>query len=132
MKSTGESKTLIRYDFVDSNPSGNGLSRGENLYRLRMVDNDGTFAYSRIRSVRFESGENMIVYPNPAFDRLFLKDFTKAINIRIVDMNGQAVYQSQKPASGEINLGNLTTGMHIVEITWSGGSKTTRKILVRK
>ena len=127
VKSAGESKVLAAYQFVDINPL-----HGENLYRLRLVDNDGTFAYSRVRSVRFESLENRIAYPNPANDVLFVRDYAKVVNMRIVDMNGRAVIVSPGLRDGAINTSNLATGLHMMEITWLGGSKTTQRIMIRK
>jgi hypothetical protein len=50
----GESKALLQYAFTDSNPISGGSSKGENLYRLKMVDTDERFAYSMIRSLRFD------------------------------------------------------------------------------
>jgi hypothetical protein len=126
VQSTGESKTQIDYRFVDVNPYA------ENLYRLRMVDNDGTFAYSRIRNVRFENLENRVVYPNPANDRLFIKDYTRVSDLRILDMNGKVVHRLQALKNGEVNVSQLTTGVHVVEITWPDGEKTTQKILIRE
>jgi hypothetical protein len=126
IKSTGESKALVNYNFVDDNPVS-----GENLYRLKMVDYDGTFAYSRIRSLDFEGLKQVSVYPNPVADKFFVKDFAKASGIRIVDMQGKPVYQSSI-GRGEINVSKLTAGMHIVEITWLDGNRTAEKILIQK
>lgn len=127
VKSAGESKVLAAYQFVDINPL-----HSENLYRLRLVDNDGTFAYSRVRSVRFENLENRIAYPNPANDVLFVRDYAKVVNMRIVDMNGRAVIVSPGLRDGAINTSNLATGLHMMEITWLGGSTTTQRIMIRK
>src|SRR5690606_2899906 len=43
-----ESQTLRRYSFTDKLPES-----GSNIYRLKMVDKDGTFAYSMLRNVEF-------------------------------------------------------------------------------
>ncbi|MNY42975.1 hypothetical protein D3C86_1779040 [compost metagenome] len=121
----------VDYHFVDGNP------HDENLYRLKMVDraadrNDETFAYSRIRNVRFEGLGNRFAYPNPVNDKLVIKDFTKVLNIRILDMNGKAVLLSEALENGEVNVGKLTAGLHVVEITWTDGDKTAQKILIQK
>lgn len=131
VESTGESKVRVDYHFADPDPF-DGTSGGVKLYRLRMVDNDGTFTYSRVRSVRFENQENRVVYPNPANDRLFVRDFAKASDIRIADLNGQTVIRLGDPKEGAINVGKLAAGIHVVEITWSDGTKTAQRILIRK
>src|SRR5262249_11305088 len=53
-----ESAVNQYYSFVDAAPL-----RGDNLYRLKMVDLDETFAYSRIENVNFKG--IALVYPNP-------------------------------------------------------------------
>ncbi len=49
-KSNGESTSLKNYTFSDVKPLN-----GENLYRLKMIDRDATYAYSRIQSLTFAS-----------------------------------------------------------------------------
>ncbi|MHA4740632.1 T9SS type A sorting domain-containing protein [Dyadobacter sp. MSC1_007] len=123
----GDSKGKKEYSYTDNLPED-----GENLYRLRMVDKDGTFAYSRVRSVRFEGQGNIVAYPNPTSDKLFIKDFSKVAKLRILDLNGRTVHQSKVTEDGEVNVNKLTGGLYILEITWSNGSKTTQKVLIRK
>jgi len=48
------------YTFTDHQPL-NGVS----YYRLKQVDNDGTFAHSKIASVKRGAAAQMQVYPNP-------------------------------------------------------------------
>ena len=50
-----------QYSFLDPSPV-----TGTNLYRLRMVDNDGSFSYSVIRAVKLYSTSAQKLYPNPA------------------------------------------------------------------
>ncbi|MHA4740634.1 T9SS type A sorting domain-containing protein [Dyadobacter sp. MSC1_007] len=132
VKSGGESKTTLNYNFTDLNPLTGGPSEGKNLYRLRMVDKNGTFAYSRIRTVQFENAGYAVAYPNPTSDILFIQDFPKVSNVRIVDLNGKTVHQSNTIKNGEINVSRLVAGVHIVEISWLDGSKTSQKLLIRK
>ncbi|MBE9461416.1 T9SS type A sorting domain-containing protein [Dyadobacter subterraneus] len=126
--SNGESSSLKSYSFTDKNPAD-----GENLYRLRMVDRDATFAYSRIISLAFDSlNADMSVYPNPATDKIILRDFSNITKVLISDMNGRTVLQSDKTASGEINVKNLPTGTYAVKIIRSDGGISTQKLAVVK
>lgn len=127
VQSTGESKTLVDYHFVDAHPLAE-----ENLYRLKMIDRDGTFAYSRIRNVQFENLEKGVVYPNPVIDKLFVKDLAKIVSMRILDVNGKVVLRSGTLKDGGIDISKLAAGIHVVEITWPYGEKTTQKILIRE
>lgn len=66
VSANGESKTILSYSFSDNNPLN-----GQNFYRLKMIDLDSTFAYSRINNVAFENKSLVNVYPNPAINELF-------------------------------------------------------------
>ncbi|MCF0042192.1 T9SS type A sorting domain-containing protein [Dyadobacter fanqingshengii] len=121
----GESKQQVEYSAVDSDPL-----EGNNLYRLHMIDKDGTSAYSRIRTVKFE-GVATYMYPNPVSDELTIKavDWSKVMKVEIVSSNGKKVYSSEKP-SPNVNVKNLRNGVYLVRLTNSNGSETTHKIVV--
>lgn len=128
VSSNGESKVLRNYFFTDAKPVN-----GENLYRLKMIDKDETFAYSRILSVKFD-GEtsDLSVYPNPVTDKLFIRDFMKVTQVKILDMNGRSVYQSAETSTGEVNVKNLGTGVYVVNITRLDGIQSSQKIVISK
>lgn len=129
VESTGESKVLIKYSFTDVNP----VAGSENLYRLKMVDKDETFAFSRIQSVKFDGvPADLSVYPNPVSDKLVIRDFAQVSQVNIYDLKGLGVYQSGLLRSDEISVSNLPTGVYTVRITRSNGSQTSQKIVVKK
>ncbi|WP_051664216.1 T9SS type A sorting domain-containing protein [Dyadobacter crusticola] len=135
VKSHGESKVLRDYQYTDYAPASGGPSHGENLYRLRMVDNDGTFAYSRIRSIRFDgSPSDLSVYPNPSSDKLNIRDYANVKEMVISDLNGRLVYQSASlsKGNGTVDIRYLAQGMYIVRLTCLNGESSTYKILVNK
>ncbi|WP_146202213.1 hypothetical protein [Dyadobacter jejuensis] len=49
----GDKSSNTNYSFIDKTPTYDRTRPGENLYRLKMIDKDGTFAYSRIQSLDF-------------------------------------------------------------------------------
>jgi len=125
--SSGESKVLASYQFTDARPVA-----GTNLYRLRMVDKDGTFAFSAIKPVRFEGSLRRVVYPNPAADKLFLNEPESIAKIRIFDAGGVEVYNVARKFGPEISVAGLHDGIHVVELTTAAGSIVTEKILIKK
>jgi len=79
------------YTFKDQEPV-----LGENYYRLRILDLDGSYDYSNIRLIRVKSGEaSLAVSPNPArsFERLRVKwnppPGQVQAYLNLVDVNGQ-------------------------------------------
>ena len=130
--SGGESKTLRNYSFTDSAPQN-----GENLYRLKMIDKDATFAYSRIRSVRFEgagdSGIITYVYPNPSSDRIFLSATELAVANKavIMDMNGHAVLNTTATADG-VDVRKLAAGTYVLKVSGTDGSSSVHKFVIAR
>jgi hypothetical protein len=65
----GESNEVRHYNYTDIY-----TMYGENLYRLKMVDLDESFAYSRIISVTSNKLAEVVPYPNPITEnRVFFK-----------------------------------------------------------
>lgn len=126
VKSNGESNVPRDYTFTDNNP----LS-GENLYRLRMVDFDGTFAYSKIESLRFNDIASY-VYPNPVVNSFVVKGKTDSFkSLSIINLSGKVVYEQQS-ASKTVDVAHLPNGSYIVQLTTPGGETVQQKIVIRK
>ena len=125
----GESSKLVKYEYTDSKPEA-----GTNLYRLRMVDKDATFAYSRIQSAEFNIAMKTVLYPNPAVDYLNLNvdDISLIQRIQISNFLGNSVYDKTKISadlSSRVDLKNLPSGMYIVRITRDNGNVAFSKII---
>ncbi|MCF2499602.1 T9SS type A sorting domain-containing protein [Dyadobacter chenhuakuii] len=122
----GESKQQVEYVAVDNDPIN-----GNNFYRLHMIDKDGTGAYSRIRTVKFE-GVVTYMYPNPVSEELTIKaaDWSKITKVEIVGSNGKVVYHSFGKPSPNVKVKNLLNGVYLVRLTNTNGSETTHKIVV--
>ncbi|MBF8963298.1 IPT/TIG domain-containing protein [Pontibacter sp. FD36] len=121
--------TALRQDY-QFNHKGN--FNGTRYYRLKQVDLDGTFEYSKVVAVS-SNGVNLAVgprvYPNPinADSKLvFNADRAGKLNVRIVNMNGSAVQNlSYDIEEGEntiiLNLNNnLPTGIYILMTEFNG------------
>lgn len=125
----GESSSTVKYSFSDGNPAA-----GENLYRLKMIDKDLTFAYSRIRSLTFDSNLQASFYPNPVSDQLHLNvsDWTKVSTIELISVKGQSVYKSQKTQNAEIDVSGFPAGIYIVSLHYIDGTNKSYKIVISR
>jgi hypothetical protein len=65
VKAATESRAHLDYSFQDA-----ASREGIQYYRLKMVDLDGSFAYSAIRSIDLRSTELISAYPNPVVDKV--------------------------------------------------------------
>lgn len=121
VKANGDNEFRSDYAFTDTDPAN-----GHNLYRLRMVDKDGSFSLSGIKSVKFE--QTISVYPNPVSDRLIIAGVTKG-RVEVIGTSGM-VYQklSKIPADG-INMSQLPKGVYIIKILYSGGATEIKKVV---
>jgi hypothetical protein len=116
------STTLSRYSFADPTPLV-----GVNYYRLRMVDKDGTFANSEIRSVKFERLAGVRLYPNPVVDQFKIASDVAIKEVTLYSVTGKALIKSGRKT--EFDLSHLPTGIYTLSITHTNGQVTSHKIL---
>ncbi len=97
------SNLIKQYRYVDD------LPLQELFYRLKMVDKDGTFAYSKILTVkRNNTEERLVVYPNPAKGNIRVQAKTGTYYIKLVGSDGRVL----RSWSG-IHLNNTGTQLPI-------------------
>ncbi|MCE7044217.1 T9SS type A sorting domain-containing protein [Dyadobacter sp. CY312] len=126
LESYKESSELKNYSFIDKFPL-----QGENLYRLKMVDLDGTFAYSSIRQVIFGKS-SALVYPNPVSEKLNINNYGQVKQVEIYDSSGRKVLSVEQVSAQGIDLTRLNPGIHTVKITQFDNASATSKIIVIK
>ncbi|MCE7042704.1 T9SS type A sorting domain-containing protein [Dyadobacter sp. CY312] len=126
-----ESDQLKRYYFQDNSPVA-----GKSYYRLKMVDLDGSFAYSRIVSTSLtEDGAVLTIYPNPVAEEVFIQAPQSGSykNVSIFNSNGHVVYTSPIVSADKgIDVKNLASGIYYVQTTKTDGKVQSKKILVNR
>ena len=87
------------YSYVHESPFS-----GVNYNRLKQVCLDGTYSYSTIRSIRFDSGSVIKVYPNPANDVIKIEGLSAGVTVvvDVCDANGLIVIPPQATDSGRL------------------------------
>ena len=121
------SSELIQYSFIDEQPQS-----GINYYRLRQVDLDGKFEYSKIRSAIVEKGISVNISPNPTDDYIVLRGLPENSSFEIVDLNGSNKYQKlvkDNAAEHRVNVSQYGSGLYIVRII-SGDKVEVRKFFI--
>ncbi len=123
VKAKGESIIRADYNLTDGSAPG-----GINYYRLKMIDQDGTFAYSQIRSVAVTSVPARL-YPNPVTDVLILNPAATRIisKVELLDSNGKAVHSSG--AVSRINVARLSAGIYILRISYGDGGSDVQRVI---
>lgn len=112
----------------------NQLTAGNVYYRLKMVDLDGTFAYSGIRSLLGGNGAELVAFPNPVTDRIFIKAAgTAAIaSVEIRNTAGQLMYKTDRVDGQGIAVSKFAPGTYVVQIRNADGTSVTRKMTIGK
>ena len=134
---TGRSNTQGSqyYNFTDNNPI-----EGANYYRLKMVDKDGKYSYTRTVQLNFNMSI-ISLYPNPAKDRVYLENninFTNGelISIEMINPLGQHLLNEKITTRGIEQLildfpAGTKEGVYYIKATNSKGQVQNWKILVR-
>jgi hypothetical protein len=119
----GESNILSSYNYTHLTPEN-----GTNLYRLKMVDRDGTLAYSKIEGLGFSIEQKLVFYPNPVADLLTLNvnDISHIQRIQIYSITGtNVVYDKTRTSEdlpSKLDVKNFPSGLYIVRITQNSGN----------
>lgn len=104
-----------QYIFFDKNPNV-----GTNYYRLKTVDNDGSFEHSKVVAVEFlNTKPSVFLYPNPSKNRLFLSNnsFTDNQTVLILDIVGKVVMRSTiGQGRAGFDIENLSNGAYFLKI----------------
>ena len=109
------SKGQQLYSYTDNTPL-----QGTNYYRLKQVDEDGSFSYSNVVPVTLQNETLITVYPNPVKDILHIKGLDGTINYeaKIMNEKGNVVAATSitKNASYDLNLQNLNKGVYYLNL----------------
>ncbi len=123
---------LSKYNFTDEKPF-----TGINYYRIKMIDKDGKFEYSPVKTLINSGNFYVSIYPLPAKGRLNMQiESSKAekANISVIDISGKTlITNSISLAAGVnntfINVQSLIKGAYFLKIVTSQTTET-RKIMV--
>ena len=125
VNAAGNSSITHNYSFTDA------AALEHNYYRLKQVDIDGKFEYSKVIIIDNKNyGGNFRVINNPFTDVLDI-DFGKVqagkTDIRLLDVTGKEIYHTVNDISGlsrlHINLSgrNLSAGIYLLQVNTNHG-----------
>jgi hypothetical protein len=142
VKAIGNSYNWENYDFLDQNAISS-LTFGNHLfYRLRMIDLNGDYSYSDIRTIAFDTTNkhNIKMYPNPTHSTInFDLDYEVTMEnsfVEIRDLSSRLIAKksidSSKVKSIKLDLKNygVASGVYIAKIIVDGAILTTQRIIV--
>lgn len=114
------------YHFTDTD-----FVLGKNYYRLKQVDKDGKYAYSKTIAINSENMAGAKLYPNPVHASVTIElpdSRLKSVEVRIVNMLGIDVYKKQNVSlsAGKLSqdIGKLQPGIYQFVVSGAGNSYT--------
>ncbi|MBX2930497.1 MAG: T9SS type A sorting domain-containing protein [Chitinophagaceae bacterium] len=120
-KITAQNRASSNYNFADFNYN----KKGNNYYRVKIVDNDSKYSYSKILQVKINDTKKIEIYPNPIVNgilSIYLNDVSsnKRINVRLINQAGQILYNNyytqETDGKIDINVANYASGNYIVQL----------------
>lgn len=112
LSSQGDSFEARQYQFLDSAPRF-----GCNYYRLKIVDLDGTVAWSAIQAVCFDqvTAFHAKVYPNPTRDKLhlILPYDLEQVDLTLLDFRGKN--WPVRRNGNQLDLAGMPEGMYLLQ-----------------
>ncbi|MEP6584516.1 MAG: LamG-like jellyroll fold domain-containing protein, partial [Ginsengibacter sp.] len=115
VKGAGNSSTEITYSYSDLSPI-----RGNNFYRLKQTDFDGSVKYSYIRSIKFGGNlKPIVIYPTITRDKITVSLSDNSLlntNIYLVDNQGRVVKKEVlSQLKQDIDVSSLQKGMYFLK-----------------
>ena len=114
----GDYKSSFNYTFFDEQPI-----IGQNYYRLKQNDFDGSFAFSKIINVFFEPTNYISIYPNPIKEGeiLQIEKAEKTKLSQITNTKGQLIYT---------NIEQLKRGQYVLHFITENQQKISKHLIV--
>lgn len=128
MPANGFSDNTIIYSNSDRDPLA-----GTSYYRLKQIDTNGDYTYSNVVPVKFESNQDVSIYPNPTNHNAFLKgDLDEVTRLEVSNSAGSIVYAVQMTDDQrELNLSemDLESGIYFVKFTFKDGTTQSKRLV---
>ncbi len=130
---SGYSSTKINYSFTDKDLSA---SSEKVSYRLKMIDKDGSFTYSKILPVLVNcKTSTILVYPNPVQDgKLYvsLAGTNGYVEATLLSASGQVILKNKiNNGTNYLNVLNIADGIYVLNVKDANGFDKNVKVSIK-
>jgi Secretion system C-terminal sorting domain len=126
----GSSNNARSYSFIDNS----NASKKASFYRVKMIDKDGAFTYTEIKSIGgSEAATDFIIFPNPCHGnaKITISNLAEPTDIQVMDVTGRMVKRTSLTNTNVAEINNLQNGTYFVRIIGQGSGQTSvRKLSV--
>jgi len=116
---TAQNRDNANYSTIDAN-----LLNGVLYYRLKMIDTDGSFTYSRIAKLDFSKKFTVFISPNPVKGVVHIQGSENFGQIEILDVMGKRVKTLKPTADNNYNLQFLSKGLYWIRLLGNGNEQS--------
>lgn len=117
---SGDTQQDQFYHFTDLNPLATGY------YRLKQLDYDGKFEYSKTIAVK-AAKEAIRIYPNPAQTELTVRGAADNALVSVFTSTGKPVVTDAKLSGGKLDVKDLKEGIYTLKI-----GDVAKKLLIKR
>ena len=109
--SKSRNSSVLKYDFSDISKQFEN-----NYYRLKIIDNDGSYSYSRKVNINFKPLIDIRIFPNPASDFITIESTNNLGEIEIYNLKGELIQrESIQAESHQLPINTLPSGLYILK-----------------
>lgn len=119
---TGSAQTPVRYQFTDES-----ILEGVCYYRLKLVEQDGSFTYSRMESIRFS--QEIRLYPNPVAEKLKIATAARIRQIELYNPDGRLMFLANQIPDDGIDFAPYPPGTYLLKIRQEHAEEMVRKVV---
>ncbi len=118
----GNTSATHDYSYTDRQPS-----QATNFYRIKMVNSDGRFTYSKVVAVKTNGNTSLQIFPNPANDILYVQinGINETATLQITDAIGRKFKEEKIALNGStsfsVDIKDLAKGVYHLLLRSSTG-----------
>ena len=127
VNATGTVSAGASYQALDAHPN-----TGTNYYRLKTIDFDGKYEYSKIVKLNFDKAFTVGLSPNPASNKvtITLTNSLTPLTMQLVDMSGQVVKSFiLTNSANSFSIAGISKGLYLVKVQSSNATYTEKLII---
>src|SRR5699024_9255960 len=117
----------------EENPFEIHITQEEDYKSLIIIGHENDKAYYQnvpYLSVKNQEKQNLVLYPNPAQEEIYIENLTATAEIEIYTISGKKLLQQQVNSSTEsINISNLSAGIYLYRFKQNGKKIKTGKLI---
>jgi hypothetical protein len=130
VESLGNTFQQRSYNFKDIEPTKSGIQ----YYRIKIINADGSFFYSSVKSILFDQAVLWRVYPNPSkglFQLIYQVNAGELFVASVFDSRGRLVYSNNVTGTGfiqkfsvDLTSPAIAKGIYLLSVKWNDKYQT--------